>query len=58
MELNKSKRGGARAGAGRKSQGKATYNLSLTVDNVEKARKRTDNLSGTVDGLLAKWLTS
>lgn len=50
------KRGGARKGAGRPSQGKATFNLSLTVTNVEAAKKRTDNLSGLVDELLAEWL--
>lgn len=51
-----SKRGGKRPGAGRKSQGKATFNLSLTVANVEAAKARTANLSATVDGLLSQWL--
>ena len=54
----KSKRGGKRAGAGRPSRGKATFNLSLTVVNVDAAKKRTRNFSATMDALLAEWLSS
>lgn len=57
---NKSKpgRGGKRAGAGRPSQGKAAYRVTLTEKAVQKARKREGNLSGLLDGLLRAWLGS
>jgi hypothetical protein len=51
-----SRRGGRREGAGRKSQGKAKYSLSLTQETVVKVQERTENLSGLVDDLLAGWL--
>ncbi len=61
-EINKRKsnpkRGGFRMGAGRKPAGdkkKERVTLTLTAGVVESARKLTDNLSGTVDGLLAAW---
>lgn len=50
------KRGGKRKGAGRKPMGKAPYTVTLTQDNVEKARKREANFSGLLDRLLARWL--
>jgi len=52
----KSKRGGKREGAGRKSQGKRKYSVSLTADTVERAQERTDNFSGLLDRLLTDWL--
>jgi hypothetical protein len=48
--------GGKREGAGRPSEGKARYNVTLTAANVAKAKKREGNLSGLLDGLLADWL--
>lgn len=56
MNKTASKRGGAREGAGRPSQGKKQYSLTLTETTVTKARKRTKNLSGLVDGLLEAWM--
>lgn len=50
------KKGGAREGAGRPNEGKAKYTVSLTSANVEAARKKTKNLSKTLDELLAQWL--
>jgi len=50
------KRGGKREGAGRPDEGKQRYSLTLTAENVEKARKREKNLSGLLDRLLAGWL--
>jgi hypothetical protein len=53
----KSKRGGKRKGAGRKSMGKRTISLSLKGDNLDKARERgVTNMSELFDGLLAGWL--
>lgn len=49
-------RGGKRKGAGRKAQGKARYNVTLTEANVEAAKASESNLSGLLDGLLARWL--
>ena len=51
-----SKRGGKREGAGRKSQGKAAYTVTLTEKNVKLAKKRESNFSGLLDRLLAGWL--
>lgn len=48
--------GGKREGAGRKSEGKAAYNVTLTAGNVERAKRRESNLSGLLDRLLAAWL--
>ena len=50
------KRGGKRKGAGRKPQGKAAYTVTLTEENVERAKEREANFSGLLDRLLAKWL--
>ena len=52
----KSTRGGKREGAGRPTQGKATYTVSLTAGNVTKAKEREGNFSGLLDRLLADWL--
>ena len=54
--MKKKTHGGKREGAGRPSQGKARYNVMLTADNVDNAKKRQKNFSGLVDGLLADWL--
>ena len=48
--------GGVRKGAGRKSEGKRGYSVTLTEANVEKALKRETNLSALLDRLLARWL--
>lgn len=48
--------GGARKGAGRKSEGKRGYSVSLTEANVDKALKRVPRLSPLLDRLLARWL--
>jgi hypothetical protein len=50
------KRGGKRKGAGRKSMGKARYNVTLTSENVEGAREKESNFSGLLDRLLEQWL--
>ena len=55
-ELKTKPMGGRRKGAGRPSEGKARYNVTLTAENVTKAKKRTSNLSGVLDDLLAGWL--
>ena len=55
-ELETKPRGGKREGAGRPSEGKARYNVTLTAQNVTKARKRKVNLSGVLDDLLFDWL--
>lgn len=52
----KSKRGGAREGAGRPNEGKARFNVTLTAANVERAKRRENNFSGLIDRLLASWL--
>jgi hypothetical protein len=54
--MAKKKRGGKRKGAGRKSEGKAEYIVTLTAENVERAKKRQANFSGLLDWLLARWL--
>lgn len=48
--------GGKRAGAGRKPEGKAAYNVTLTAKNVARAKRREPNLSALLDRLLAAWL--
>jgi hypothetical protein len=53
--VTKKQHGGKRKGAGRKSQGKKRYNVTLTETNAERAKKR-GNLSGTLDELLGVWL--
>lgn len=50
------KHGGKRKGAGRKSQGKKAVLVTLTEKNVKRAKKRADNFSGLLDGLLADWI--
>ena len=52
----KSTRGGKREGAGRPTQGKVNYTVSLTAENVTKAKEREGNFSGLLDRLLAAWL--
>jgi len=49
-------RGGKREGAGRKSEGKDRFTVTLTADNVTKAKESEDNFSGLLDRLLADWL--
>jgi Post-segregation antitoxin CcdA len=56
MKTKKDSRGGKREGAGRPSQGKAPYNVTLTSRNVKAARSREANLSALLDRLLADWL--
>ena len=51
-----SKWGGKREGAGRKSEGKKSYLVSLTEKNAERAKRKVDNFSALLDGLLARWL--
>ena len=48
--------GGKREGAGRKSEGKAMFTVTLTAKNVARAKKRESNFSGLLDRLLARWL--
>ena len=52
----KTARGGAREGAGRKPEGKARYTVTLTTENVARAKARESNFSGLIDRLLARWL--
>jgi hypothetical protein len=49
-------RGGRRAGAGRKPEGKERYTVTLTAENVKKAKAREANFSGLLDSLLSRWL--
>ncbi len=48
--------GGKRPNAGRKPEGKAAYNVTLTAKNVERAKRKESNFSGLLDRLLAAWL--
>jgi hypothetical protein len=41
---------------GRPAQGKARYNVMLTVGNVAKAREQEGNFSGLLNRLLAEWV--
>ncbi len=50
------RRGGKRAGAGRKSEGKAKITVTLTATNIAKAKAQESNFSGLLDRLLADWL--
>jgi len=52
----KKTRGGKRKGAGRKPEGKAAYTVTLTQENVKRAKKREPNFSGLLDRLLSNWL--
>jgi len=54
--MKKPTRGGKREGAGRPSEGKKPYLVTLTEVNVKRAKKREKNFSGLLDGLLARWL--
>jgi hypothetical protein len=54
--MAKKKRGGKRKGAGRKSEGKAPFTVTLNAKNVKRAKKRVDNFSSLLDWLLARWL--
>lgn len=51
-----SQRGGKREGAGRKPEGKERFTVTLTADNVTKAKAAEGNFSGLLDRLLADWL--
>lgn len=56
MKTKAKPRGGKREGAGRKSQGKQPYTVTLTTANVDKAKKKSSNFSGLLDELLAGWI--
>lgn len=56
MKAKPSKRGGKREGAGRKSEGKKRYDVTLTETTVTTAKGHTDNLSGLLDSLLGDWV--
>jgi hypothetical protein len=45
-----------RAGPGRPSEGKKAYTVTLTAENVVKAKKREPNFSALLDRLLAAFL--
>ena len=51
-----STRGGKREGAGRPSEGKERFTVTLTAENVESAKAAESNLSGLLDRLLSNWL--
>lgn len=51
------KRGGRREGAGRPSEGKSPFLVTLTAENVAKAKAKESNFSGLLDRLLAGWLS-
>jgi hypothetical protein len=56
--MKKPKLGGKREGAGRPSEGKKAYLVTLTEKNAERAKKRVGKgkFSGLMDGLLADWI--
>jgi Post-segregation antitoxin CcdA len=56
MKKRAKTRGGKREGAGRKSEGKKRYDVSLTIDNVDKAKSIEENFSRLLDRLLSEWL--
>lgn len=56
MKTDESTRGGKRAGAGRKAEGKRRYDVTLTEANVALAKQKESNLSGLLDRLLAQWI--
>jgi len=57
LKMNEEKhRGGKREGAGRKSEGKSRYTVTLTATSVKAAKKRESNFSGLLDSLLLQWL--
>lgn len=49
-------RGGKREGAGRKPEGKERFTVTLTAENVKKAKALESNFSGLLDSLLSGWL--
>lgn len=54
--MKKKKVGGKRKGAGRPSQGKKPVLVTLTAENITKAKARESNFSGLLDRLLADWI--
>lgn len=50
--------GGKREGAGRPSQGKKQITVTLTAENISKAKAREANFSGLLDKLLSAWLAT
>ena len=54
--MSKKHRGGKREGAGRPSEGKKPFTVTLTAENVEKAKSEQSNFSGLLDRLLLEWL--
>lgn len=56
MADNKTDHGGKRDGAGRPSEGKKRYQVTLTEANAEKAKAKSSNFSGLLDRLLTNWL--
>ena len=51
----KTTHGGQREGAGRPAEGKERFTVTLTAENVKKAKARESNFSGLLDRLLAEW---
>jgi hypothetical protein len=56
MKKKEKSRGGKRKGSGRKPEGKTPYTVTLTSENVTKARATEPNFSGLLDRLLCNWL--
>ncbi len=56
MKKKQPQHGGKREGAGRKPEGKERFTVTLTADNVTKAKAAESNFSGLLDRLLAEWL--
>jgi Post-segregation antitoxin CcdA len=56
MKRKVKQRGGKREGAGRKPEGKQAYTVTLTAENVAKAKSIESNFSGLLDDLLESWL--
>jgi hypothetical protein len=56
MKTTPKQRGGRRAGAGRKPEGKERYTVTLTAKNVAVAKNATANFSGLLDDLLSGWM--
>jgi hypothetical protein len=50
-------RGGKREGAGRPSEGKKRYTVTLTEETVDRVKQIDSNLSGLLDRLLTLWLS-
>jgi hypothetical protein len=48
--------GGKRAGAGRPTEGKSRFTVTLSKENVKQAKTKAENFSGLLDALLADWL--